>query len=68
MEWSTHNRTSEGGPDIASSDTDGADGQETELTLQLLLVARGIDYLAHADGVVVRLQTRLLILVETHSR
>jgi hypothetical protein len=67
-ERGTYNGASKGGPDITSSDTDRADGQQTELSFQLLLVARGVDYLAHVDSIIGGLKTRLLILIETHFR
>jgi hypothetical protein len=63
----THDRAPKGSPNVAGSDTNGADGQKTELAFELLLVTRSVDHLANGESVVVRLRTRLLILIDTHS-
>lgn len=62
----TYDGTSKCSPDIASSNSNGADGQKTELAIKLLFVPGRVDHLAHTDGVVERCQTRLLLLVATH--
>jgi hypothetical protein len=66
MEMGTHNRASKGSPYVTGSDADRADGQKTELTFQLLLMARSIEHLAHTDGIVLNLKMRFLILVAAH--